>query len=198
MKLESGHFNSNAEPILQVLNQELAVDARVLEVASGYGQHVVYFAQNLPQTQWQPSDIDDDHLASIQAHVNDSESGNLAQPVFLDIRHTAEIADLDAIVAINLLHVSGEDTCQGLLNNAGSSLNPKGKLFLYGPYIRDDVETAPSNLMFDQRLKMRNPSWGIPVLNHVREQASQYGLALKSLYELPANNVVVVFEKVAN
>lgn len=198
MKLESGHFESNAKPILKILKQELTDHAKVLEVASGYGQHVVYFAENLAQTHWQPSDIDGANLSSIQAHVNDSDSTNLEDPLYLDVREPCSFSGLDAIVSINLLHVSGVDTCDGLLNMAGNSLNPNGKLFLYGPFIRDDVETAPSNLMFDQRLKMRDPSWGIPVLQQLSSKAGELGLQLKCLYELPSNNVVVVFEKTAS
>jgi cyclopropane fatty-acyl-phospholipid synthase-like methyltransferase len=195
MKLGSGHFESNAGPILQVLKQELNEDATVLEVASGYGQHAAYFAQHLPKSYWQPSDIVSENLLSIAAYVDDNENDNLADPISFDVRRPIELTGIDAIVSINLLHVSGRDVCDGLLKNAGDALKSQGKLFLYGPFIRSDVETAQSNVMFDQRLKMRDPSWGIPVLDDVSNKAADHGLQLHSVYELPSNNVVVVFER---
>ncbi|NRA84820.1 MAG: DUF938 domain-containing protein [Gammaproteobacteria bacterium] len=196
MKLESGHFESNAAQILKVLKLELPEQANVLEVASGYGQHVTYFANQFPQAYWQPSDINDDHLASIQAHISESECCNIEQPIYLDVQQDSPVSDLDAIISINLLHVSSSNCADGLLEIAGKNLKRHGKLFLYGPFIRDDVDTAPSNVMFDQRLKMRDPSWGVPKLADIAEKTKEFGLKVDCLYQLPANNIVVVIQKV--
>ncbi|MCW8886731.1 MAG: class I SAM-dependent methyltransferase [Motiliproteus sp.] len=195
MKLTSGHFESNSQPILSVLQQELKQSADVLEVASGYGQHADFFCQQLPGVSWQPSELNVELLPSIVAYAQDSLNQNLKMPIILDACGDWEVDPVDAIISINLLHVSPKQACSGLLRNAGKLLNPEGLIFFYGPFIRPDVETAASNLMFNQRLKSMNPDWGIPELTQVTEEAADYGIELKSIYELPANNVIVVLKK---
>lgn len=195
MKLSSGHFESNAHVILEVLKTELAQNARVLEIASGYGQHAAYFAEHMPAVHWQPSDIEPAHLASISCYVDEAGLVNLLSPLTLDAREPWPVTQMDAIVSINLLHVSAREACIGVLENAGKVLSDDGLLFFYGPFIRSDVDTAPSNLMFDQRLKMRDPSWGVPRLDEVSQLAHAQGLQLKTIYEVPSNNVIVVFKK---
>lgn len=195
MKLTSGHFASNSQAILSVLQHELAESAKVLEVASGCGQHADYFAATLPATVWQPSEIDPQYLPSIRAYANDALNGNLHLPLQLDVREQWPVETTDAIVSINLLHVSGWDTCCGLLRNAGRVLPAGGLLFFYGPFIRPDVETAPSNRMFHMRLQQRDPEWGVPELEKVAAEAGRNGISLKAVHELPSNNVMVVFIK---
>ncbi|OMH33794.1 DUF938 domain-containing protein [Motiliproteus sp. MSK22-1] len=195
MKLSSGHFESNAGPILEVLKAELPAAAEVLEVASGYGQHAAYFAKELPDSRWQPSDINQEYFDSMRAYGEEAVGANMSPPLLIDASGEWPVEQVDAVVCINLLHVSATPACSGVLRNAGRILSSGGLLMFYGPFIRENIETAPSNLMFDMRLKQRDPEWGIPDLSRVEEEAADYGLRLKKVYELPSNNVMVVMIK---
>ena len=195
MKLSSHHFQSNASAILGVLKQEIPDGASVLEIGSGSGEHVVLFAGRMPTTTWQPSDIQEEFLRSIEAHRQDSGLTNIKQPLRLEADSEWVFDPLDAIVSINLLHVSSWSVAISVFKNAGRLLKPGGLLFFYGPFIRPDVETASSNLAFNQRLKMRNPDWGVPELVKAEAEAKHHGIALKGIYDLPSNNVVVIFRK---
>ncbi|MEH6627367.1 MAG: DUF938 domain-containing protein [Motiliproteus sp.] len=195
MKQTSGHFAGNAQPILSVLQQELPERAEVLELASGCGQHADFFCQQFPGVRWQPSEINIDMLQSIEAYARDTLHRNMNAPMIIDACSEWSIDPVDAILSINLLHVSPWQACRGLLKNAGKFLRPQGLVMFYGPFIRPDVETAASNLIFNERLKTMNPEWGVPELMKVAEEAEIHGIELKTLYELPANNVIVVLEK---
>ncbi len=195
MKQTSGHFSSNSQPILSVLQQELPDDAKVLELASGCGQHADFFCQQLPSISWQPTELNIDMLPSIQAYARDSLHDNMKSPMLLDACSDWSMDEIDAIISINLLHVSPWQACAGLLENAGKYLRSQGLVLFYGPFIRPDVDTAPSNLVFNQRLQSMNPQWGIPELVNVAEEAQKYGIELKTIYELPSNNVIVVMAK---
>ena len=193
MKQLSGHFSSNSQPILQVLQKELPPTAEVLEIASGPGQHAAFFAAHLPNTTWQASEKDSDNLPSLCAYARDSV--NMKTPLEIDACDKWPVEQVDAIVCINLLHVSSWRACCGVLSNAGRILSDTGQLFFYGPFFRPDVTTAPSNLMFNSRLQQRDPEWGVPDLEEVSKEAEKYNLQLKCIYDLPSNNVVVVFIK---
>lgn len=195
MKQSSGHFESNSQPILTVLKLELPENASVLELASGPGQHAAFFAEQLATTKWQPSEIDTDYLPSLCAYVDDAKHHNMLTPLEIDACGEWPIEKVDAIVAINLLHVSSWQVCVGVLKNASRVLPENGLVFFYGPFIRPDVETAPSNLMFNMRLQQRDPDWGVPDLVAVCEEAKKYGLSLKAVHDLPSNNVMVVLHK---
>lgn len=174
---------------------ELSQPHRVLEIASGYGQHALCFARAMPWIDWQPSDIDPQHLNSITSYVDEACLPNLHRPLHIDVSAPLTMDCVDALVSINLLHICAWEVGAALLANAGRILNDGGVLLFYGPFIRGDVDTAPTNLMFDQRLKKRNPQWGIPRLERVQTVATTHGLTLKRIYEMPANNLMVIFQK---
>jgi len=171
--------------------------ARVLEIASGAGEHAAFLAAALPRTQWQPSDPDPTALASIAAWREEAGIPNLAAPLALDAADPATwpTAPVDAVVCINMIHISPWAAAQGLMAGAGRLLTPGGRLFLYGPYIEADVPTAPSNLAFDESLKARDPAWGLRDLAEVEALAAASGLTRVERIAMPANNLVVVFEK---
>jgi SAM-dependent methyltransferase len=187
----------NREPILQVLRPRLAQGARVLEVASGAGEHAVFIAGALPEILWQPSDPDPEALASIAAWRGASGLANLAAPIRLDAADQSSWPEgpFDAVVCINMIHISPWTAAQGLMAGAGRVLAPGGRLFLYGPYIEAEVETAPSNLAFDASLKSRDPAWGLRDLADIKALAAANGLAFAERIAMPANNLIVVFEK---
>jgi len=202
-RLQSLATARNRDPILTVLREHLAPQARVLELASGSGEHGVHFAQAMPGWQWQPSDTTSAALASISAWqdkgLNEGRCNNLLAPIALDVtaRWPAEwqAAAFDAIVAINLIHISPWQVTQTLMQRAREYLSDDGVLFLYGPYRRGGQHTAPSNQAFDADLKTRDPSWGLRDLERVEAEAAANGLVLERVMEMPANNLSVVFRR---
>lgn len=187
----------NREPLLQVLRQHLPAQGLVLEIASGTGEHAVYFATALPALRWQPTDADAEARASIEAWRAASGLPNLLAPLPLDAAapDTWPVARADAIICVNMVHISPWAATLGLMRGAGRLLPPGGRLFLYGPYLEGDVETAPSNIAFDESLKARNPEWGLRTREDVAAVAARHGLTLEARVAMPANNLVLVFVK---
>ncbi|MGH6965443.1 MAG: DUF938 domain-containing protein [Phenylobacterium sp.] len=187
----------NRQPILDVLAPRLPEGARVLEIASGAGEHAVFLAEALPGIVWRPSDSDAQARESIAAWRAQAALPNLEAPLALDAANLATwpTEPVDAVVCINMIHISPWAATQGLMAGAGRLLTPGGKLFLYGPYIEADVETAPSNLAFHWSLRARDRAWGLRDLGEVQALAATCGLAFVERIAMPANNIIVVFEK---
>jgi hypothetical protein len=187
----------NRDPILAVLKPRLPVAGLVLEIAAGAGEHAVHNAAASPHLQWQPTDSDSEALASIAAWREQAGLANLLPPLPLDACRPDSwpIDRADAIVNINMIHISPWSAAQGLMTGAGRLLPLGGMLFLYGPYIEPGVETAPSNLAFDLDLKTRNSAWGLRHLDKLTAIAAQCGLALSERVEMPANNLSLIFRK---
>lgn len=203
----------NRQPILDVLLRVLPPAGRALDIASGSGQHVSWFARHLPGWSWQPSEFAAASLPSIAAWSVLSEADlaespqatagvgalvNIAAPLRLDVC-SAEwpvSGAFDAISCINMLHASPPATLPGLMQGAGRHLAPQGVLATYGPYILDDEPLAPSNVEFDRWLRTeRDPSWGIRRLADVVAQARGAGLRLRERVAMPANNLMLIFER---
>jgi SAM-dependent methyltransferase len=186
----------NRDPILEVLRTALPELGLVLEVASGTGEHAVHFARSLPRLRWQPSDPDPDALASIRAWREECGPANLLEPLRLDA--AAEewpVAAADAVLCVNMVHISPWATTAGLMRGAGRLLGAGQPLILYGPYRRAGVPTAPSNEAFDQSLKARNLQWGLRDIEAVAAEAERSGLRLERVHEMPANNLTAVFRR---
>jgi hypothetical protein len=185
----------NRAAILAVLRPRLQEGSRVLEVASGAGEHAVFLAAAMPLVRWRPSDRDD--LSSISAWRSRAGLKNLAEPVCLDATapSTWPPGPFEAVVCINMVHIAPWAACQGLMALAGRVLTARGRLFLYGPFKEAGVETAPSNQAFDQDLKGRNPAWGLRDLADVAAEAARHRLSLSERIAMPANNLIVVFAK---
>ncbi len=196
MKLTSPATARNRDPIAAVLKEVLPEGGVVLEVASGAGEHAVHFARLFPNLDWQPSDPSAEALASIEAHAADVGLPNLRPPLMLDAAgETWPVDRADALLCINMVHISPWAACVGLMRAAGRLLGAGAPLILYGPYRRAAFETAPSNEAFDRSLKARNPEWGLRHLEEVAAEAERNGLALDRVVEMPANNLTVVFRK---
>jgi SAM-dependent methyltransferase len=194
MKRHAPSAERNREPLLPVLREVLPTQGTVLELASGTGQHAVFFARALPGLTWQPTDMDPTALASIEAWRQEEGPPNLRAPLALDVlAEPWPVERADAIVAINLVHICPWEACQGLLRGAGRVLAPGAPLVLYGAYFIEGVPPAPSNLAFDASLRERNASWGVRELGAVTAEARRYGLGRERVIEMPSNNLTVVF-----
>ena len=187
----------NRQPILDVLAPRLGIGAKVLEIASGAGEHAIFVGQALPGVQWVPSDPDPEARASIAAWIDHTGLGNVILPFDISAEAPDRWPDgpFSAVVCINMVHISPWSATEGLMSGAARVLTEAGKLFLYGPYLEADVPAAPGNLAFDESLKSRNPAWGIRDLGEVAALAATHGLRLAERIEMPANNLTVVFER---
>ncbi|MDH2373921.1 DUF938 domain-containing protein [Cobetia sp. 3AK] len=192
-RLASPAVERNRDVILDVLRDVLAERRQVLELASGSGEHAVHFARGLPHLEWQPSDASPRALASIADWREETGLANLKAPITLDVLAEWPEVACDALVAINLIHISPWRVTSELMARAGRRLPVGGVLYLYGPYKREGQHTAPSNEGFDIQLKSRNPLWGVRDLEAVIEEAKRNGLTLDRVVEMPANNLSVVF-----
>jgi len=186
----------NRDAILALLRDALPKSGQVLEVASGSGEHAVYFARELPSLVWQPSDPSASARASIDAWVAAHGAGNVRQAKTLDAASDDwPISSADAIVCINMIHISPWEATEGLMRGAGRIFEARAPLFLYGPYCREGHPIEPSNAAFDESLKSRDPRWGLRLLEDVAACAQANGLELEQVVEMPANNLSVVFRK---
>ncbi len=188
----------NRDPILEVLKARLPKSGVVLEIAAGAGEHAAYIAAALPHLQWRPTDPDPGALASIAAWRGHAALPNLLAPLPLDASDPDAwpIGRADAVVNINMIHISPWDATRGLMTGAGRLLTPGGLLFLYGPFIEVDIETAPSNLAFDSSLKSRDPAWGLRDQRDVTALAARNDLELSERIAMPVNNLALFFRKI--
>lgn len=196
----------NREPIADVLSQWLPDSGLVLEIASGTGEHAVYFAERFPQLTWQPSDVHADALTSIVAWREATRLPNIREPIIIDASSpdwTIDRADavlrensgFDVVVNLNMVHISPWSAAIGLLNGAARVLKRGGALMLYGPWLKGDIETAPSNLIFDRQLRELDPEWGLRRVEDFEAEALALGFALEQVRQMPANNLMLLFRK---
>lgn len=201
----------NREAICDVLSVELPDKGTVLEVASGSGEHIVFFGERFPDLQWQPSDVNPDALASIRAYTQEAGGKNLSDPTLIDARLPkawAFVPNIAATVCINMIHISAYASCIGLFEgcarlvetpNAARALGNRGfPVILYGPFFEQGVEPAQSNLAFDLSLKDRDPNWGIRDVEKVDNTAQQHGFERTARHEMPANNLMLIYRRIAN
>ncbi|MFM0370686.1 DUF938 domain-containing protein [Paraburkholderia aspalathi] len=202
LRQHSPSAERNREPILAVLREVLPATGRVLEIASGTGQHAICFAGALPGLDWQPSDPDADARASIAAWIAHAGLANVRAPLALDV-HQAEWGvqtlnapdQFDAVVCINMIHISPWSATQALFAGASRRLVDGGVLYLYGPYKRGGAQTSPSNDAFDQQLRSRDPAWGVRDMEAVVALGASVGLVCDEPIAMPANNFSLVFRK---
>lgn len=195
--LTSAASARNFGPILQLLKERLPQPGRVLEIASGAGEHALWIADALPEVTWQPTDKDPLALKSIDAWRLSRDLPNLKKPIALDAAHPGEwlVGKADAVVCINMVHISPWAATEGLMKGASQILPKDGMLFIYGPFSMEGKHTAPSNEAFDADLKGRNAEWGVRDVNQVRAAGAPHGLELAEIIRMPANNLSLVFRK---
>lgn len=186
----------NREPIAQVLAEWLPPRGLVLEIASGTGEHALFFAERFPMLEWQPSDIHPDALGSIAAWREAAGLANLHLPLALDAASTDwPIGRADAVLSINMVHISAWASALGLVDGAARLLGSGAPLILYGPWLKDDIPTAESNLDFDADLKRRDPQWGLRRVEDFAEAAEVGGFTLAEVRQMPANNLMMLWRR---
>ena len=197
----------NRVPICSVLESALPSGGTVLEIASGTGQHTVFFAPRLSPRHWLPSDPSPEARASIRSWSATIPVETLHAPLDLDMTQPKwfqtvrkwQVADgsaappITAIANINMIHISPWAACEGLMTGAEHVLSADGVLYLYGPFKQNGQHTAPSNEAFDQSLRSQNPAWGVRDLETVVALAAQHQFQLSQTVAMPANNLSVVF-----
>jgi SAM-dependent methyltransferase len=196
--LTSAAAERNKDPILGVLVSVLPASGRVLEIASGTGQHVCHFAAALPGLRWLPSEPDTASRDAMVTRIRGSGLANIDAPVALDVhepRWPIE-GELDALVCINMIHISPWSSTLALFGGAARHLRAGGLLVTYGPYLENGM-AAQSNLDFDASLKRRNAGWGLRDLDDVTRVAAEAGFMCREVVRMPANNLAIVFEKTA-
>jgi hypothetical protein len=196
MKRHAPAAARNREPIAAVLAEELPPSGLVLEIASGTGEHAVHFARAFPALDWQPSDPDPLARASIEAWRHEEGLPNLRPPIELDASAAVwPIERATAVLCINMVHISPVRATEGLLAGARGALPESAPLVLYGPYLENGVETAPSNLDFDADLKARNPKWGLRSVDWLDRIAAVRGFTRSRREAMPANNLMLVYRR---
>ena len=184
----------NREPIAEVLAGWLPERGLVLEIASGTGEHAVFFAERFPNLEWQPSDVHPGALESTSAWRTQAHLPNLREPVPLDSSSDDwPVEEADAILSINMVHISPWVAALGLLDGAARLLPPGAPLILYGPWLSDRIETAAGNLLFDSDLRSRDSEWGLRKVEDFESEAAARGLRLIEQKSMPANNLMLLF-----
>lgn len=190
----------NKQPILEVLQALLPPQGRALEIASGTGQHVVWFAEHLPQWSWQPTEVHRGALYNIEVRATEADLANIELAAQLDVCRepwfaagSALAGPYDLVLCINMLHIAPWAACGALMRGAAQTLAPGGVLVTYGPYFEADVVPTQSNLDFDQSLRAHDERFGIRQLAYVQAQAALAGLQLQARHALPANNLLLVW-----
>ena len=188
----------NKQPILAVLRHLLPDAGSALEIASGTGQHVAWFAAGLPRWTWQPTDVQPSALDSVAAWVAQQGLANVLPPLQLDViapRWLPDDARFDAIVCANMLHIAPWATCAALMQGSARHLAAGGVLVTYGPYLEDGVPTSEGNLAFDQSLRAHDAAWGLRHREDVQAEAAQAGLQLEARHAMPSNNLLLVWTR---
>ncbi|MEO8321128.1 MAG: DUF938 domain-containing protein [Bradyrhizobium sp.] len=204
-RLDAAAFHRNHAPIWGVLQKFLAgKSGDVLEAGSGTGQHMVHFAKHTPDITWWPSDYNERHLGSIAAWLKHADLPNIRPPFRIDLSDPAWCpamhdgsgpGELLAVFCANVIHIAPWRVAEGLFAGAARYLRADGRLFLYGPFKRDGKHTALSNAVFDTSLREQNAEWGVRDLGEVRTLADSVGLSLIETVPMPANNLILAFER---
>ena len=204
-RLDAAAFHRNHQPIWTALQPFLAgKSGDVVEAGSGTGQHVVHFARQTPGIIWWPSDLNEAHLKSIEAWRSHESLPNVREPLRIDLSDPAWCCQMHdgsgpgkllAVFCANVIHIAPWRVAEGLFEGAGRTLRADGRLFLYGPFKRDGKQTSLSNAVFDTSLRERDAEWGVRDIADVEKLARRVGLVLTETVAMPANNLILVFER---
>jgi SAM-dependent methyltransferase len=185
----------NRDVILDVLLAHLPATAHVLEVASGTGQHAVYFAEAMPGWTWQCSDVAD-NLPGVSAWLSHLALPNTPPACMLDVMTGPwPSAKFDAVFSSNSLHIMSWQAVECFFAALPQVLAPAAKLVVYGPFNYGGEFTSASNAQFDASLKARDAQQGIRDFEAVDALAQMAGLRLLEDRTMPANNRCLVWAR---
>jgi SAM-dependent methyltransferase len=200
-RLRGPAFARNHAPIWSVIEPFLAGrSGDVLEVGSGTGEHVVDYARRTPAVTWWPSDVNPRHLASVAAWRAHAQLANIQPPARVDLLRDdwdaglAVPGELLAIVCINVLHISPWRVTESLLAGAARKLAPDGRVFIYGPFMRNGAQ-APSNAAFDASLRAENAAWGVRDTRDIAAVAARNGLRIAEAISMPRDNFTLMMTR---
>jgi SAM-dependent methyltransferase len=190
----------NRDPILDVFKSFFPASGDVLELGSGGGAHIAYFAPHFPGLRFQPSDRDSSFFGAVDANRSAAGLSNIALPVIVDLTKAetwprAEDRLYDVIFAINVFHVAPRAAIDDAAEVAAAALKPGGRLAIYGPFKVEGRHTSASNEAFDASIRAQNPAWGLRDVRNLEKAAGQRGVILQARHDMPANNLLLVFEK---
>ena len=197
-KLFAPSAERNESAICDVLKAINLKQGNALELASGTGQHIVILAKAMPNIQWQPTEVDPDRIASIQAYIDESNCSNISNPLLLNAIQSSwstKLYPMDLISLSNLLHLISISEAETLIAEAATALSQRGRLFLYGPFKRSGKLISQGDIEFDKGIRASAPDTGYKDDQWVISQVTQNGLALAQTIEMPANNLALVFQK---
>ena len=202
-RLDAPAFHRNHRPIWAVLQPFLTgKSGDVIEAGSGTGQHVVDFARRTPEIIWWPSDLNAQHLKSIDAWRAHAGLSNIRPPLRIDLTDPSWCPEMQggsgpgellAVFCANVIHIAPWRVAEGLFAGAARYLRADGRMFLYGPFKRHGKHTAISNAVFDTSLRGRDAEWGVRDIEALEKLAGSVGLVLHEIAEMPANNLILVF-----
>ena len=195
-KQHAPHADRSKGPIVEILRRVLPDTGIALEVGSGTGQHIVHFASTFPALEWQPSDYDQVACASIDSYRREARVKNLREPLLLEVRQKIwGHGHLDAVLAINLVHVTSWSVCEGLFDGARRHLRPGGVLFLQGPFKQGGGFDSPESARLDAMLRDKNPDWGLRDLEAVAALGTVRGLLVEQVIDMPGGELATLFRK---
>jgi SAM-dependent methyltransferase len=204
-RLDAAAFHRNHAAIWAVLEKFLrGKTGDVVEAGSGTGQHAVFFARHSPGITWWPSDLNDNHLRSIAAWIAHANLANVRPPQRIDLSNPDWLPEMSegggpaallAVFCANVIHIAPWRVAESLIAGAARGLRPDGRLFLYGPFKRAGRHTAPSNAAFDISLRDSDPEWGVRDVDDVAALAQHNGMKLTEIVDMPANNLILAFER---
>lgn len=185
----------NRDPILAVLREAFANRRRVLEIASGTGQHAVYFGQALPHLTWQTSELPENH-DGIQAWLDEARLGNVLPPLAIDVNAPEwPLTSVDAVFNANTVHIVSWPAVERLFAGIGRVLEAGGIVCMYGPFNYGGQFTSESNARFDVWLKSRDPNSGVRDFEALDQLARDQGLSLLHDVAMPGNNRTLIWRR---
>ncbi|WP_420583843.1 DUF938 domain-containing protein [Ruegeria sp.] len=188
----------NAEVLCDLLARWAPSSGKALEIASGTGQHVCAFAQSLPDLHWQPTEIEAERRASINAYAADLHNVAEADPLDATVRDWhKDYLGQNMIILINLIHLISWPETQIIISEVAQALAPGGRFVLYGPFKRSGTLTSDGDQKFHDALVQQDPEIGYKNDDDIAALMRAQNLTVVEIVEMPANNLAFIAEKPA-
>lgn len=197
-KLYSESASRNTSVIAEVLSQYLPEKGKVLELASGTGQHCTYFAKTFYNVEWQPSDIDPKRLDSIKTYIQEGDHENIRTPLLLDVTASnwaKKINGYDVIITINIFHLISNREMKNLIRESSFALKSNGYFMIYGPFMRSGELISDQDFKFHNSLINHDQEIGYKDDFDILDEIEENNLSPEAVIEMPANNLMFIAKK---